>query len=89
MIQGGDPTGTGSGGSSYWGEDFRDEHALRNAYKHDARGLLSMANRGMITCQLVRYISLIQSNRTTYKFVTILLHIPSHASPEWQTHCIW
>lgn len=49
MIQGGDPTGTGSGGESYWGSDFRDEHSLRNAYKHDARGLLSMANRGANT----------------------------------------
>lgn len=48
MIQGGDPTGTGSGGSSYWGEDFRDEFALRNAHKHDARGLLSMANKGKV-----------------------------------------
>src|SRR5665213_2354570 len=25
MIQGGDPTGTGSGGSSLWGGDFADE----------------------------------------------------------------
>ena len=49
MLQGGDPTGTGNGGSSYWGTDFRDEHALRNAYKHDSRGLLSMANRGANT----------------------------------------
>lgn len=49
MIQGGDPTGTGSGGESYWGHEFRDEHSLRNAYKHDARGLLSMANKGANT----------------------------------------
>jgi peptidyl-prolyl cis-trans isomerase-like protein 2 len=49
MLQGGDPTGTGSGGQSYWGEDFRDEHSLRNAHKHDERGLLSMANRGANT----------------------------------------
>jgi cyclophilin family peptidyl-prolyl cis-trans isomerase len=25
MIQGGDPTGTGSGGTSLWGGDFADE----------------------------------------------------------------
>lgn len=49
MIQGGDPTGTGSGGVSYYGEEFRDEHSLRNAMKHDARGLLSMANKGANT----------------------------------------
>lgn len=49
MIQGGDPTGTGSGGESYWGTEFRDEHSLRNAYKHEARGMLSMANKGANT----------------------------------------
>ena len=49
MCQGGDPTGTGSGGSSYWGKDFRDEHSLRNALKHDSRGLMSMANKGANT----------------------------------------
>ncbi|KAK1921557.1 peptidyl-prolyl cis-trans isomerase-like 2 [Papiliotrema laurentii] len=46
MIQGGDPTGTGRGGKSYWGEPFRDELAEKGAYKHDARGVLSMANSG-------------------------------------------
>ena len=25
MIQGGDPTGTGTGGESIWGEDFENE----------------------------------------------------------------
>jgi len=49
MIQGGDPTGTGSGGASYWGTEFRDEHSLRNAHKHEGRGLLSMANKGADT----------------------------------------
>ncbi|KZP16855.1 cyclophilin-like protein [Athelia psychrophila] len=46
MIQSGDPTGTGSGGESYWGGPFRDEHDLKNAAKHDGRGVLSMANKG-------------------------------------------
>ncbi|KAH8120456.1 peptidylprolyl isomerase-like protein 2 [Phellopilus nigrolimitatus] len=46
MIQTGDPTGTGSGGQSYWGTPFRDEHDLKGAAKHDARGVLAMANRG-------------------------------------------
>ncbi|MCL7047915.1 hypothetical protein MKW94_015073 [Papaver nudicaule] len=34
MIQGGDPTGSGKGGSSMWGK------------KHNARGILPMANSG-------------------------------------------
>ncbi len=46
MIQGGDPTGTGMGGESCWGEAFADEfHAdLGNLY-----GALSMANAGANT----------------------------------------
>ena len=39
-MQGGDPTGTGRGGKSYWGEPFRDELAEKGAFKHDARGVL-------------------------------------------------
>ncbi|WVQ69216.1 peptidyl-prolyl cis-trans isomerase-like 2 [Kwoniella botswanensis] len=46
MVQGGDPTGTGRGGKSFWGEPFRDEYNEKGAYKHDARGVLSMANSG-------------------------------------------
>ncbi|KZS93105.1 cyclophilin-like protein [Sistotremastrum niveocremeum HHB9708] len=46
MIQTGDPTGTGSGGSSYWGTAFRDEYDNKGAAKHDSRGVLAMANRG-------------------------------------------
>jgi peptidylprolyl isomerase len=44
MIQGGDPTGTGRGGQSLWGEDFEDEFSP--AVKFDRPGLLAMANRG-------------------------------------------
>ncbi|PIL31651.1 hypothetical protein GSI_06353 [Ganoderma sinense ZZ0214-1] len=49
MIQTGDPTGTGSGGESYWGTPFRDEYDLRNAAKHDSRGIVAMANKGSNT----------------------------------------
>eukprot|EP00744_Colponema_vietnamica_P017674 GILI01024868.1.p1 GENE.GILI01024868.1~~GILI01024868.1.p1 ORF type:complete len:185 (+),score=11.53 GILI01024868.1:66-557(+) len=44
MIQGGDPTGTGKGGSSIWGKFFNDEYNPQ--LKHDRRGILSWANRG-------------------------------------------
>ncbi|MCC8097120.1 MAG: peptidylprolyl isomerase, partial [Eubacterium sp.] len=43
MIQGGDPTGTGAGGESYFGEDFGLE--ITPALKH-FRGALAMANTG-------------------------------------------
>ncbi|KAI9101638.1 cyclophilin-like domain-containing protein [Phlyctochytrium arcticum] len=47
MIQGGDPTGTGRGGESIWGEPFVDE--FKTSLTHNARGILSMANKGKNT----------------------------------------
>ncbi|KAL2271884.1 hypothetical protein VTJ83DRAFT_1255 [Remersonia thermophila] len=47
MIQGGDPTGTGRGGQSIWGKPFADE--LEGPHLHDARGVVSMANKGKNT----------------------------------------
>lgn len=44
MIQTGDPTGTGTGGESIWGDDFEDEFC--NELKHDKPFMLSMANCG-------------------------------------------
>ena len=43
MIQGGDPTGTGMGGESIFGEQFEDEFT---PYLYNLRGSLSMANAG-------------------------------------------
>lgn len=47
MIQGGDPTGTGRGGQSIWGKNFQDE--FDGPASHDARGIVSMANKGKNT----------------------------------------
>lgn len=43
MIQGGDPTGTGTGGESLWQAPFEDEFSQ---HLHNFRGALSMANAG-------------------------------------------
>ena len=44
MVQGGDPTGTGRGGSSIYGDKFADE--IHPGLKHTGAGVLSMANSG-------------------------------------------
>ncbi|KAH7131383.1 hypothetical protein B0J13DRAFT_587707 [Dactylonectria estremocensis] len=47
MIQGGDPSGTGRGGASIWGKYFDDE--FDGPLTHNARGIMSMANKGKNT----------------------------------------
>ncbi|KAL7476762.1 hypothetical protein ACHAW6_002599 [Cyclotella cf. meneghiniana] len=44
MIQGGDPTGTGRGGESFYGGKFEDE--ITKNLKHTGAGVVSMANSG-------------------------------------------
>jgi len=64
MIQGGDPTGTGSGGQSLWGKPFADE--VTPVAKFDGPGILAMANAGpntngsqfFITCAKTPWLSM-------------------------------
>ena len=44
MIQGGDPSGNGTGGKSIWGKTFEDE--FNPSVKFDKVGILAMANSG-------------------------------------------
>ncbi|WWD21727.1 peptidyl-prolyl isomerase CWC27 [Kwoniella shandongensis] len=44
IIQSGDPTGTGMGGESFYGEPFQDE--IHGRLKYNRRGLVGMANNG-------------------------------------------
>ena len=60
MIQGGDPTGTGMGGESIWGESFEDEF---DANFRNYRGALSMANAGPNTNGSQFFICLLYTSR--------------------------
>ncbi|KAK5109775.1 heme binding [Meristemomyces frigidus] len=44
MIQGGDPSGTGRGGTSIYGSKFEDE--IVPSLRHEDKGTMSMANSG-------------------------------------------
>ncbi|KAL0490918.1 hypothetical protein AKO1_009806 [Acrasis kona] len=44
LIQGGDPTGSGKGGSSIWGECFDNE--IKEELVFDKKGVLACANKG-------------------------------------------
>ncbi|XP_064645511.1 peptidyl-prolyl cis-trans isomerase-like 3 [Lineus longissimus] len=47
MVQTGDPSGTGKGGSSIWGCKFENE--FHEDLRHNKRGMVSMANNGANT----------------------------------------
>jgi len=62
VVQGGDPLGTGEGGPGY---EFADE--FTPLLKHDATGILSMANAGPNTNGCQFFLTLAPVNRLNYK----------------------
>ncbi|KAJ3325085.1 Peptidyl-prolyl cis-trans isomerase-like 1 [Blyttiomyces sp. JEL0837] len=73
MIQGGDPTGTGRGGASIYGEKFQDE--FHPELKHTGAGIMSMANRYIL--------------RTQYKRESVLHNTSTNALVRQQAYDIW
>ncbi len=72
VIQGGDPTATGSGGKSIWGKEFADELNPNTAsYKAGyLRGVVAMANRGPNT-NTSQFFIMLSDNKTLPKAYTI------------------
>uniref|UniRef100_A0A8C3V116 Peptidylprolyl isomerase like 2 n=1 Tax=Catharus ustulatus TaxID=91951 RepID=A0A8C3V116_CATUS len=54
VIQGGDPTGTGTGGESYWGKPFKDE--FKPNLSHTGRGVLIICFFVFITFRSCAYL---------------------------------
>jgi cyclophilin family peptidyl-prolyl cis-trans isomerase len=82
QIQGGDPTGTGRGGKSFWGEPFRDEHGEKGAYKHDARGVLVSLLVLAITMSKAETL-VYGKQRSQDERLSVLLHLLPLDPPRW------
>lgn len=79
MIQTGDPTGTGSGGTSIWGEDFQDEFSPN--LKHDRPYTVSMANAGPNTNGSQFFVTTLPTVSLSTVFLSVLKKIHFNICP--------
>ncbi len=78
MIQGGDPTGTGMGGESIWGDSFEDEFTPE---LHNLRGAICMANAGPNTNGSQFFI--VQANSVPANMLMQMKQMPDSFPPEF------
>ncbi len=78
MIQGGDPTGTGMGGESIWGDSFEDEFTPE---LHNLRGAICMANAGPNTNGSQFFI--VQANSVPSNMLMQMKQMPESFPPEF------
>lgn len=95
MVQGGDPTGTGRGGTSIYGGTFADEIAA--TLKHTGAGILSMANAGPNTnrsqvrarVRRMRGWKTCPSTWNSGKLTWKCKHVRRSSSSLWHPHLSW
>ncbi|HOP10073.1 MAG TPA: peptidylprolyl isomerase [Oscillospiraceae bacterium] len=78
MIQGGDPSGTGYYGDSFWGQDFNDEF---NADARNFCGALSMANIGYANTNSSQFF-IVQLDTVSDDTISQMEQIPSRFSSQ-------
>ena len=78
MIQGGDPTGTGYGGESKWGEPFANEVSLNLFHFY---GALSMANSGGTNSNGSQFF-IVQANSVHPNFISQMKELPDYFPAE-------
>ena len=82
MIQGGDPTGTGRGGESFWGKKFNDEIVKELVF--DSEGILAMANAGPNT-NGSQFFKLASNSSKVFPCIILLLSSTAPLKPEMYT----
>ncbi len=80
MIQGGDPTGTGTGGESIYNDYFDDEFTGK---LHNIRGALSMANQGINSNGSQFFI--VQNGKPIEGYMEELKYIRNHMDKVYNT----
>ncbi|KAG2380483.1 Peptidyl-prolyl cis-trans isomerase [Vigna angularis] len=79
MIQGGDPTGTGKGGTSIWGKKFNDE--IRESLKDAAIEEICVQD-GFVVLDLMEKLGLTQTGAGDRPLAEIRLNrVTIHANP--------